>query len=313
LLAHGTTTAAVFPTVHAHSVDALFEAAQSRGMRMLAGKVMMDRNAPAALQDTVKSAEADCTRLIEKWHNKARLQYVVTPRFAPTSTPAQLALAGDLCRAYGLAAQSHVAENRDEVAWVKSLFPKARSYLDVYAEAGLLTPGSIYAHGIWLDDTDRRTLAASGAAIAFCPSSNSFIGSGLFNYGEAHAAQVSVGVGTDVGGGTSYSVLQTLAEAYKVLQLQGQNLHPLRALYLATLGGAQALNQQQHIGNFAVGKEADVCVLNWASDAVQAHRQSVAKDWIEQVFCLVLSGSLHNIATVYVAGEQVNTRANAQR
>ena len=203
LLHAGTTSAVVFPTVHKESVDALFTAASHHGMRMIAGKVLMDRHAPDGLRDDVPQAERDCIDLISRWHGRGRNAYAVTVRFAPTSTPEQLAMAGALCAADpSLYMQTHVAENRAEVLWVAELFPEARSYLDVYARAGLLHARSVLAHGIWLDDADRDALRTSGAQIAHSPSSNLFLGSGLFGWRAAEAAGAAVSVASDVGGGT---------------------------------------------------------------------------------------------------------------
>ena len=225
LIARGTTSACVFPTVHAVSVEALFAEARLRGMRLVPGKVLMDRHAPAALCDDVDGAEQACTALIERWHRCGRLAYAVTPRFAPTSSPAQLAMAGRLlARTPGLYLQTHVAENRQEVQWVRELFPQARSYLDVYLRHGLVHERSVFAHGIWLDDEDRRVLRDRGAHIAFCPSSNLFLGSGLFDWGAALDAGVGVSLASDVGGGTSLSMRRTLldgrASLYEVLDRQ---------------------------------------------------------------------------------------------
>jgi len=225
LLAHGTTAAVVFPTVHKTSVDALFDAASARGMRVIAGKVMMDRHAPATLRDDVASAERDCVDLIERWHGRDRLAYAVTPRFAPTSTAAQLDLAGRLLAAYpGTYAHTHVAENRDEVRWVHELFPDARSYLDVYARSGLLGARTVLAHGIWLDERDRALLADTGAQIAHSPSSNLFLGSGLMDWVRLQDAGVGISLASDVGGGTSLSMQCTMADGYKVQALAGTKL-----------------------------------------------------------------------------------------
>ena len=213
LLAHGTTSAVVFPTVHKHSADRLFDAAARRGMRLVTGKVLMDRLAPPALRDDVEQAERDCLDLIGRWHGRDRLSYAVTVRFAASSSPAQLAMAGRLAtQVPGVFMQTHVAENRDEVALVERMFPQARSYLDVYARAGLLGPRSVLAHGIWLDDEDRALLRDSGAQIAHCPSSNLFLGSGLFDWAATRDAGVNVSLGCDVGGGTSLSMLRTLGD-----------------------------------------------------------------------------------------------------
>jgi guanine deaminase len=310
LLGNGITTASVFPTVHRQSVDAFFAAAERRRLRMLAGKVMMDRNAPAALRDDVASAEADNRALIERWHGRGRLGYSLTPRFAITSTAGQLAMAGRLlAEVPGLHLQTHLAENRDEIAWIARLFPESRSYLDVYDRFGLVGARSIFAHCIHLDDADLARMAASGAAIAFCPTSNLFIGSGLFRLERARAAGIRVGLATDVGGGTSYSMLQTLAEAYKVLQLNGENLNPWRGFYLATLGGAEALGLDHAIGSFAPGREADLVVLDPAATPVLARRSAVARTLEERLFALMMLGDDRAVAATYVLGEAAYRRA----
>ena len=217
LLASGTTSAVVFATVHKVSAEALFAGASARGMRLITGKVLMDRNAPPGLCDDVKNAEADCVDLIDRWHGKQRLAYAVTVRFAPTSTPAQLTMAGRLCAAYPTTyMQTHVAENRDEVRWARELFPEARSYLDVYTRAGLMHPRSVLAHGVWLDDDDRAAMHDCGAQIAHSPSSNLFLGSGLFDWRAALQAGVAGSMASDVGGGTSLSMQRNLADAYKI-------------------------------------------------------------------------------------------------
>ena len=262
LLAHGTTSAVVFPTVHAASVNALFAGAEARGMRVIAGKVLMDRNAPDELLDDYANAERDMKDMIARWHGRARLAYAVTVRFAPTSTREQLALAGRLCRADpSLYLQTHVAENRAEVRWVHELFPEARSYLDVYAAVGLLHAKSVFAHGIWLDDADRAAIAAAGAQIAHTPSSNLFLGSGLFGWRAAEAAGIRVSLASDVGGGTSLSMLRNMAAAYKILALAGERLTAWTALHAATRGAAKALGLAGEIGSFRTSAPcADVCV-----------------------------------------------------
>ena len=239
LLARGTTAACVFPTVHAVSAEALFQAAQARGMRLITGKVLMDRHAPPELCDDVEGAERDCLALIERWHGQGRLAYAVTPRFAPTSSPAQLAMAGRLlAHVPGLYQQTHVAENPQEVRWVAELFPQARSYLDVYARHGLVHERSIFAHGIWLDAADRRLLHERGAQIAFCPSSNLFLGSGLFDWEAARQAGVAVSLASDVGGGTSLSMRRTMLDAYKVQAMAGRRVSAFALLHAATRGAA---------------------------------------------------------------------------
>lgn len=303
LLAHGTTSAVVFPTVHKVSADTLFAAAQARGMRLVTGKVLMDRHAPDGLRDDVAQAERDCVDLIQRWHGTDRLAYAVTVRFAPTSSPEQLAMAGALCQAHpGIYMQTHVAENRAEVAWVRELFPEARSYLDVYARAGLLNERSVLAHGIWLDDADRAALRDSGAQIAHSPSSNLFLGSGLFDWRAAETAGAAVSVASDVGGGTSLCQLKTLADAYRVQAMAGQRLTAWKALHAVTLGAATALQLADEIGSLEPGRMADVCVWDWAVGPVAQRRMAVARDLHEQVFAWMTLGDERNLAATYVAG-----------
>lgn len=303
LLRNGTTTAAAFATVHPASVEALFEAAQQRRMRLITGKVLMDRNCPDFLRDTAETGYADSQALIERWHNRDRLLYAITPRFAPTSTPAQMALAGRLFREHpGVFLQSHLAENRAEVAWVAQLHPEARSYLDVYERAGQLGMRAVFAHCLWLDDTDRLRMAERGAAMSFCPTSNLFLGSGLFDLRRARALGVRVGLGTDVGGGTSLSMLQTLNEAYKVLQLGGQSLSAASGFHLATLGGAHSLYLDDRIGNFAPGKEADFVVLDPRATPLLARRSAACATLEERLFVLMMLGDDRAVAATYVMG-----------
>lgn len=303
LLNNGTTTALVFSTVHPASVDALFAAAAACNMRLITGKCLMDRHCPDWLQDDAAGGIADSRALIERWHGRGRLAYAVTPRFAPTSTREQMAAAGALYRDFpDLYLQSHVAENRAEVAWVAELYPEARSYLDVYERHGQLGPRSVYAHCIWLDEADRARMADTGAAMSFCPTSNLFLGSGLFDLAAADAAGVRVGLGTDVGGGTSFSLLQTLAEAYKVLQLQGQSLSAERAFYLATLGGARSLYLDDRIGNFAPAKEADFVVLDPAPTPLMARRLARCGDLAERLFVYMTLGDDRSVAASGIMG-----------
>ena len=312
LLAHGTTAAVVFPTVHKVSVDRLFAAASERGMRLVAGKCLMDRNAPDGLRDDVASAERDSRELIERWHGRGRNAYAMTVRFAPTSTPAQLAMAGAFCAADPtLYMQTHVAENRAEVKWVAELFPQARSYLDVYARAGLLHPRAVLAHGIWLDDEDRAALRDSGAQIAFCPSSNLFLGSGLFDWHLHRGQGVAVSVASDVGGGTSLSMLRTLADGYKVQAMAGRRLTAWGALHGATRGAAEALGLGDEIGTLEAGRLADVCVWDWAHGAVAARRMEVARELHERVFAWMTLGDERNLVAAYVAGRPLYRRPAA--
>ena len=304
LLAHGTTSAVVFPTVHKTSADALFESAHARGMRLVAGKVLMDRHAPDGLRDDVVQAERDCLNLIERWHGHGRLAYAVTVRFAPTSSPAQLEMAGRLCRNdSSLYMQTHVAENRDEVRWVAELFPEARSYLDVYARAGLLHARSVLAHGIWLDDTDRAVLRDSGAQIAHSPSSNLFLGSGLFGWRAAEAAGAAVTLASDVGGGTSLSMQRTMADAYKVQAMAGERLTAWKALHAATRGAAHALGLQGEIGSLEAGRLADVCAWDWSAGSVGAHRHGIANSLHEKVFAWMTLSDERCLAEAFVAGQ----------
>lgn len=306
LCAHGTTAAAVFPTVHAVSADALFMAAKRRGMRLIAGKVMMDRNAPAVLLDTVESAERESSALIERWHGQDRLAYALTVRFAPTSSDAQLAMAGRLLAATpGAYLQTHIAENKDEVAWVASLFPSARSYLDVYERHGLLGPTTVLAHGIWLDDADRSRLAASGASIAHSPSSNLFLGSGLMDFPGLEAAGVRVSVATDVGAGTSLSMLRTLADAYRVQAMRGVRLSAWKALHAATRGAAESLGLAAELGTLDVGATADLTLWRWAVGTLAEQRQARANDLHEKVFAWMIQGDERNLLTTWVAGRRV--------
>ena len=319
LLAHGTTAAVVFPTVHRVSAEALFAAAQARGMRLVTGKVLMDRHAPEGLRDDVHGARADCEALIQRWHGQGRNSYAVTVRFAVTSSPEQLAMAGQLGRHHaGLYLQTHVAENRDEVAWVAKLFPEARSYLDVYHRAGLLHERAVLAHGIWLDTHDRALLRDTGAHIAHSPSSNLFLGSGLFDWQAAVDSGHRVSIATDVGGGTTLSLPRTLAEAYKVQALRGTRLNAWVALHAATLGAAQALGLAHEIGQLGVGAVADLAVWHWAHGPVARHRDAVATGAVPgltaqplhaRAFAWMSLADEHNLAATYVAGRHVHTPA----
>ena len=306
LLRNGTTTALVFGTVHAHSADAIFEAAEAKGMRLVAGKVLMDCNCPEELRDDPASAYADSKALIEKWHGKGRLGYAITPRFALTSSAEQLEAAGRLAAEYPDAwVHTHLAENMAEVAAIAQRFPQSRSYLDVYDGFGLVRDKSVFAHCLHLDHEDRKCMANSGAAAAFCPTSNLFLGSGLFDLPAMRAAGVSSGLGTDVGGGTSLSLLRTASEAYKVLHLQEHALPAMQALYLATLGAAEALHLDGYIGNFAPGKEADFVVLDYAGSSLTARRCAAAGSIEEKLFALMTLADDRHVAATHVMGRLV--------
>ena len=303
LLANGTTSAVVFPTAHKVSADALFAVAQQRGMRLVTGKVLQDRHSPDGLRDDVVQARNDCIDLIQRWHGVDRLAYAVTVRFAPTSTPEQLAMAGELCAGDAtLYMQTHVAENRAEVAWVKQLFPEARSYLDVYARAGLLQRRSVLAHGVWLDDADRAALRDAGAPVAHSPSSNLFLGSGLFDWVASLKAGAAVSLATDVGGGTSLSMIRTMADAYKVQAMAGQRLTAWKALHAATLGSANALLLADEIGSLEAGRMADVCVWDWAANPVAERRMAVARSLHERAFAWMTLADDRNLVQAWVAG-----------
>lgn len=309
LLRNGTTTALVFGTVHKQSVDAFFEAAERLNLRMIAGKVLMDRNAPDYLTDTAESGYADSKELIERWHGKGRLHYAVTPRFAPTSTPEQLTLAGKLLGEYpDLYMHTHLSENRKEIEWVKALFPERKGYLDVYDHYKLIGPRAVFAHGVHLCDEECQRLAETGSAVAFCPTSNLFLGSGLFDLQKLEQHGVRVGLGTDVGAGTSFSQLQSLNEAYKVMQLQGKKLDPFKSLYLATLGGANALYLDDKLGNFANGKDADFVVLDYNATPLISYRMQQAKTLEEKLFALIMLGDDRAIKQTFAAGQSVHRR-----
>ncbi|WP_416670178.1 guanine deaminase [Egbenema bharatensis] len=311
LLKNGTTTALVFAAVFPESAEAFFEAADRRNLRMIAGKVMMDRNAPDFLVDTPESSYQDTRALIEKWHKKGRLLYAVTPRFAPTSSQEQLRLAGKLLQEYpDVYLHTHISENPNEVAWVKELFPECNGYLDTYDQAGLVKERSVFAHGIHLTDAEFQRLSEAQAAIAFCPTSNLFLGSGLFKIEQAKSVEypVKVGLGTDVGAGTSFSLLQTANEAYKVAQLRRQKLSPFQALFLATLGGAKALCLEETIGNFDPGKEADFIVLDRRSTPLMAFRNpdpipESLEELADQAFSLIIMGDDRAVKATYIMGE----------
>jgi guanine deaminase len=310
LLAHGTTAAVVFPTVHAVSADAMAAAAHARGMRCITGKVLMDRNAPDGLRDAdAASADRALRAGIDRWHGTGRQAGAVTVRFAPCSTPAQLALAGRLlAEVPDLYLQTHLAENRDEVRWVAELFPEARSYLDVYHRAGLLGPRAVLAHGIWLDDADRALLAETGAQVAHCPTSNLFLGSGLMDWRALQAAGAAVTLASDVGGGTSLSMVRTLAAAYQVQALQGVKPGAWALLHAATRGAAQALRLDHEIGSLEPGRMADLCIWDWAAGPVARRRDARAQTLHERVFAWLMLADERNLVQAWVAGQPRHER-----
>jgi guanine deaminase len=305
LFRSGTTTAMVYCTVHPQSVEAFFAAAEERGARMIAGKVMMDRDAPQALMDTAQRGYDESKALIERWRGRGRLGYAITPRFAVTSTQAQLDAAGALKREFpGCYVQTHADENKAEIARVAALFPDAQNYIDVYARAGLLGPRSVIGHCIHLQDREVVALAESGSVAAFCPTSNLFLGSGLFDLARLVRAGVRIALATDVGGGTSYSMLRTAAEGYKVLQLNRQSWPPLQAFYRMTLGNARALSLDESIGSVEAGKEADLVVLDPRATPAMAHRMEAAGGDLEvELFALMTLGDDRAVRQTYIAGE----------
>ena len=303
LLRNGTTTAMVYGSSHKASVEALFAAALSRDMRLIAGQTLMDRGAPEGLMVGADDARRDMLALIEAWSRKGRLGYAVTPRFAIACTDDLLTTAGEVLAEHPhVWMQTHLAENPAEIARTAQLFPAARDYLDVYDRFGLLGPRSVFAHCIHMDDGAFGRMATAGAAAAFCPSSNLFLGSGLFDLKRACACGVKVGMGTDVGAGTSFSLLHTLGEAYKVGQLQGHALDPFEAFYLATLGGARALGLGDKVGSLEPGKEADFLVLDLAATPLLERRLTHVDDLAERLFVLSILGDDRAIEETFVAG-----------
>ncbi|KCV80965.1 guanine deaminase [Actibacterium atlanticum] len=308
LLANGTTSVCSYCTIHPESVDAYFTAAQARGMRALGGKTCMDRDtAPDGLRDTAQSAYDDSKMLLEKWHGQDRLSYVITPRFSPTSTPDQLTALGALWAEHpDCLMQTHLSEQLDEIEWVKSLYPDARDYLDTYEQFGLLGKGGLYGHAIHLEDREKARLLEVGASLIHCPTSNTFIGSGLFDMAGLMAAGQRVGLATDTGGGSSFSMLRTMAAAYEIGQLRGTPLHPAQLYWLATAGSAQSLLLGDKIGNLEIGMEADLIALNLTSTPGIAQRAAQANDVWESLFPTIMMGDDRAIAQVWVGGKPQN-------
>ncbi len=306
LLANGTTTAVIYCSVHPQSAQALFAESERRNTRMIAGKVMMDRNAPEALTDTAQSSYADSKALIERWHGRGRQLYAITPRFVVTSTPEQMEAAGRLAAEHpDCHVQTHINENRAEIALANELYPEPGDYAGIYQHYGLLGPRSLLGHCIHMTDREWRRFAETGSVAVFCPTSNLFLGSGLFDWARARAEGVPVAVATDIGGGTSYSMLRTMSEAYKVLQLQGQSLSAFAALHAITLGNARALKLDHLIGSLEPGHEADIVVLDAGAQRAMAHRLETARDLAEELFVLVTLGDERNVVATYVMGERV--------
>ena len=304
LLAHGTTTVASYCTIHPASVTAFFEAAEARGMRVAAGKTCMDRNAPEGLRDTARTAYDQSKALLTEWHGRGRAEYVITPRFSPTSTPEQLEALGALWAEHpDCLMQTHLSEQTDEIEWVGELFPEARDYLDTYEAYGLLGERGMYGHAIHLSGRERDRLAEVGAAVVHCPTSNTFIGSGLFDMELARL--LPVGLATDTGGGSSFSMLRTMASAYEVAQLRGRALHPAELLWLATEGSARAMRMEDRVGTLAAGSEADLVVLDLGSTPGIAQAAARAETIWEAVFPTIMMGDDRAVAAVWVGGRAV--------
>jgi len=306
LLAHGTTSVCSYTTIHPVATEALFAAAETRGMRIAAGKTCMDRNAPEGLRDTAQSAYDDSKRLLQKWHGRGRLDYVITPRFSPTSSREQLDALGALWAEHpGCLMQTHLSEQPDEVAWVRELFPEARDYLDTYERAGLLGGRGLYGHAIWLEPREIARLSEVGAALIHCPTSNAFLGSGAFATAELTRTTIRVGLATDTGGGSSFSMLRTMAAAYEMGQSRGTALHPAQLIWLATAGSARALHMEDRIGRLEPGLEADLVVLDLASTPAIAQRAASAGDLWQALFPTIMMGDDRAVRAVWVAGKPV--------
>ncbi|HEY9623981.1 MAG TPA: guanine deaminase [Crinalium sp.] len=310
LLRNGTTTALVLTTIFPQSVEVLFEEAQLRNMRLIAGQVLMSRNAPDFLLNDAKVAYAQTREQIQRWHGEDRLLYAITPRFAITSTEEELSLAGQLKVDFpDVYVHTHLSENVKEVEFTAELFPTSKDYLHVYEQFGLVGDRSVFAHCVQLDDSAFERLSQSGAAIALCPTSNLFLGSGLFKLDKAKSTDfpVKIGLATDVGAGTSFSLLKTMSDAYKVTQLQGQSLSAFKAFYLATLGAAKALSLDDKLGNFEIGKEADFIVLDLQATPLMALRNPTTnlktlEDLAESLFGLMILGDDRAVAATYISG-----------
>ncbi|PXW69066.1 guanine deaminase [Loktanella sp. PT4BL] len=302
-IAHGTTTLTSFCTIHPESVDAFFEAAAARNMAVIAGKTCMDRNAPDSLRDTAQSAYDDSKKLLEKWHGKGRAHYAITPRFSPTSTPAQLSALGALWAEHPTCLmQTHLSEQLPEIAWVRDLFPQARDYLDTYEAYGLLGENGLYGHAIHLEAREIDRLREVGAAVVHCPTSNTFIGSGLFDLMGLAKASLSMGLATDTGGGSSFSMLRTMAAAYEIGQLRGTALHPAQLMWLATEGSAGALKMTGEIGHLAAGAAADLTILNLQSTPAICQRADRAADIWDALFPTIMMGDDRAVRDVWIAG-----------
>ncbi len=303
--ANGTTTMCSFCTIHPESVDAFFSEAQKRGQRVVAGKTCMDRNAPEGLRDNAQSGYDDSKALLSKWHGKDRISYAITPRFSPTSTPEQLEAMGALwAENPDCLMQTHLSEQTDEIEWVRELFPDARDYLDTYEQFGLLGKGGLYGHAIHLEQREKDRLREVDGSLVHCPTSNTFIGSGLFDMAGLMNEGHRIGLATDTGGGSSFSMLRTMAAAYEIGQLRGTPLHPAQLLWLATVGSSRSLWMNDKIGNLVAGNEADIVVLNLSSTEAISQRSTRAQDIWESIFPTIMMGDDRAIEAVWIGGRE---------
>lgn len=308
LIRHGTTSAAAYCSVHPGSADAFFAEAEKRNMAMVAGKVMMDRNCPPALRDTPQRGYDETRALIDRWHGKGRARYAITPRFALTSTPEQMEMAAALAKACpDCPIQTHLSENFAEIETTMELYPEHTDYASIYAHYGLMRDNALFGHAIHLSENEMGLMAETGAVAVSCPTSNLFLGSGLFDYETMLGAGVRVGVATDIGGGTSYSMLKTLDEFYKVQQLKGGRLDPLTSFYLMTLGNAAALGLSAEIGTIAPGMMADLAVLDARATPAMALRMETVSSLGEELFVLQTMGDDRAVAETYVAGVRLKS------
>ncbi|WP_020181349.1 guanine deaminase [Methylopila sp. M107] len=310
-LSNGITSASVFSATYPASVDALFEGALARGMRIVTGKNLMDRNCPVALRDTAVGGYEQSEALIAKWHGKGRLTYAVTPRFAVTSTPEQLESAGALWRAHPTTLmQTHMSENHAEIRWVRELYPEAPDYLGAYEAFGLIGEGANFGHCIHLTEREIARLKETGSAISHCPTSNAFIGSGLFDMQGLRDCDdpIRVGLATDIGGGSSLSMFDTMKAAYEIAQLRGYSLHPIKAFWLATVGSAGALRMDGKVGNLAAGYEADIVVLDLHSTPIVRRRMREADSLSEALFIQMILADDRAVRATYVAGRKLHDR-----
>lgn len=306
LLVHGTTTAAAYCTSHLASAEAFFSEAARRNLRMIGGRVMMDRRAPEALLDTAETAHDETAALIARWHGVGRAEVAITPRFAITSSAAQLEAAGALAAAHpNCPIQTHLSENHAEVALAAELHPGAPDYFGIYQDHGLAGPRSLFGHCLHLTERERAAMAETGSVAVFCPTSNLFLGSGLFDMAGLETQGLRTAIASDIGGGTSPSMLRTLSEGYKVLALQGQRMDPLTAFWRATLGNAEALSLSDRIGTLAPGTEADIVVLDAHATAEMTLRMETADSLAEELFVLQTLGDDRAVRAVYVAGDPV--------